>query len=422
MNHQQKNKWFILFAILFSPSILFALGAGGISNETGVSARALAYGYSFAGLADDASAIWFNPAGLTQVKGFQLMTGVAVLKIDSEHTSMSGVKDRMAPNTPVAPNFYISYSGESSPFAMGIGVNAPFGLITEWKDDSSFSRFYATKSKVLMYNLNPTLAYAINEKISIGGGLDYFNLYDTELDRKSYQAPFPSGSSSISGDGTGWGYNFGVHWIPLENHMFGISYRSQVNVPIKGTSEIKGSTGATLLKTDVTTELKFPQSITLGYAFKPNQKWILTTDYEWMNWSVVDKTKFNFSQYQANLHGPDTIQRNWRSTNNIGFGAQYKLNKLTDLRFGSFIFERVIPSENLEATLPESSRFGITLGSGFHFRNITIDIGYNAIFFNDRNINNGNEIAGLYSQDGKFKTMINVFSLGFSQKWGGHGS
>ena len=68
--------------------------------------------------------------------------------------------------------------------------------------------------------------------------------------------------------------------------------------------------------------------------------------------------------------------------------------------------------------MPDSSRFGLTVGTGFHVKNTVIDAGYNPIFLKKRTINNNQE-NGLYSQDGEFKTVIHVFSLSVTQKWGG---
>jgi len=203
--------------------------------------------------------------------------------------------------------------------------------------------------------------------------------------------------------------------------MFGLSYRSQVNVTVEGKTELKELQDATAFafggseyKTNTTTELKFPQSVLLGYGFKPNDKWTVYADYEWVNWNVVTETKFNYEQNNPNL--TQQIARNWKNTNNLGIGTQWKVTPMVDLRGGFLTYESVVPSSTLESSIPDSSRWALTLGSGVHFGNTSVDLGYNAIFFKKRTIDNnaGNATS---SMDGTYKTMINVFSLGFSQKW-----
>jgi long-chain fatty acid transport protein len=188
---------------------VFAVGSGALGNQTGVGVPATSHGGAFTGVADDPSAIFYNPAGLVQVKGWQVMTGAAVLHIQSEHTTPSGVKDEMVSHYPVVPYFYISRSKEESPWAFGVGVNSPFGLETNWKDDS-FSKYYATLSKLLMFNVNPTVAYGINDKISVGGGVDYMDVYSVELNQRVPGAS--DGYGKFTGDGKVWGYKLGILW------------------------------------------------------------------------------------------------------------------------------------------------------------------------------------------------------------------
>ncbi len=399
---------------------VFAVGSGALGNQTGVGTPATSHGFAFAGVADDPSAIFYNPAGLVQVKGWGLMTGAAIIDLQSNHTTPSGTKDSMASNLPVAPYFYLSYSKQESPWAFGIGVNSPFGLVTEWKDDS-FSKYYATKSELKMYDVNPTLAYSVNERFSVGGGIDYFNVYDVKLNQ--LVPGVSNGEGQFSGDGKGWGYNLGVHCKPYEKHSFGLSYRSQVNVTVDGETQLNGVTaplnaflgGSSSFKTNSSTELKFPQSVLLGYGFHPSDRWTVFADYEWVDWASTKETKFNYDQNNALL--PQSIARNWKSTSNVGAGANWKVNERVDLRFGGLVYERVVPSGTLESSIPDSSRFVLTAGPGFHFGDTTLDLGYNANFFNNRTVDNnaGNAFA---SMDGKYATFISVFNIGLSYRWG----
>jgi long-chain fatty acid transport protein len=331
----------------------------------------------------------------------------------------------MASNSPIAPFFYLSYSGQDSPYAFGLGVNSPYGLVTEWKENS-FSKYYATKSKLLMYSVNPTIAYAVNDKLSLGLGLDYFNLFDVELKSKAINGgPLADGNRRLSGDGTGWGYNFAINYKANERHSLGLSYRSQVNVIVEGEEEFTDISGfgalaafAPSYNTDVQTEFKFPQTVTVGYGFRANDKWTFMADYEWANWNVVTETKLNRSPSALNNALPGSIPRNWKNSNNVGLGTNMKAKEWWDVRFGFVAYEQVVPSSTLEASLPDASRYGPTIGSGFRFGNTTIDLSYEHTFIKKKTVNNAQESA-LYSQDGTFEGDIDVISLSLTQKWGG---
>lgn len=385
-------------------------------------------GYAFAGVADDPSAIYYNPGGLTNVKGWQMMVGASILDINTEHTAKAtGVNDEMASNYPVVPFFYLSQSREGSPWAFGLGINSPWGLVTEWKDDS-FSRTYATESKVLMYQVNPTVAYALNDALSLGVGLDYVNIFETELNQRlpSLLNGSNEGHSKLTADGTAWGYNLGLHMKANDRHSFGLAYRSQVNVPVEGDLEIKDAatyTGTLLagssFNSGARTVLTFPQKVLLGYAFKASDRWTFSADYEWANWSRVENTKIEYQNPGSFLGGETNIRRDWKNNSNIGLGAEFAASDRLDLRFGAFAYERAVPSYTLESSIPDAGRFGLTVGSGFHLGRTTIDLGYNAIFFSDRDIDNnqGNALSG--SLDGKYETMAHVLSFAVSQKFGG---
>ncbi|MFN0117845.1 MAG: OmpP1/FadL family transporter [Elusimicrobiota bacterium] len=419
--------------ILVSVGLLFlrgsnihALGSGALSNQSGTSAKVTGHGYSFVGVADDPSAVFFNPAGLVNVKGFNIQYGGAYLDINTEHTAKAtGVKDKMDSNVPIVPYFYASFSRTESPWAFGLGINSPYGLVTEWKD-TSFSKYYATESKLLMYMINPTVSYAFDDKVSLGVGVDYFNIYDTELNQKVNFNPGveTDGNGKITGDGDAWGYNAGLLFKANEKHSFGVSYRSQVKVPIEGETELTnlGPTaaflfGGTSFKSDTKTEFSFPQTWTFGYGFKPTDRWTIFADYEWADWTVVKQTNFQYKNDNANL--THTINRDWQSSNNVAIGTEYKPNEKLSLRGGVLAYERVIPSKTLEASLPDSGRVALTTGAGYKWGNTNLDFSYVADFFNDRSFDN-NAGNALSSQDGKFETMINIVSIGLSHRWGGN--
>lgn len=413
-----KNIIFIISLLLIGVENLIALGGGAISNETGMSSKVVGHGFAFAGVADDASAVYYNPAGLTQLEGWQLQLGGSVVDLNTDHRSQSGVNEKMKNNPVAVPYFYIANSHNK--WAYGVGVNSPFGLITKWADNS-FSKYWATESEVLMYMVNPTLAYRVSDSLSVGGGVDFVNIYSTKLESKVFGSP--DGSAILEGDGTGWGYNVAAHWKANQKHSFGLTYRSGVNVPIKGDVHLSDLNGLSAVvfgggsyESPATTEIKLPQSVLFGYGFKPSEKLTLFLDYQFMAWNTTESTDFNYAN--DNPYLTHSIRRDWKNTHNAGLGVEWQTNQHVTLRSGLMAYERVVPSYTLETSLPDSSRWVLTLGSGFKFGSTTLDIAYNAIFFTPRSIANS-QGSPLSDLTGNYDTMINVFSLGITQKWGG---
>lgn len=424
------KKFFLSMTVVSTmllPHQAFALSSGAMANATATGAKAAGHGFAFSGVADDPSAVWFNPAGMVQVPGFQTTAGVTVIHLHASHEDEAGHVDTMASKYPVIPYFYLTATPAESKWSFGLGVNSPYGLASEWRDDS-FSRFYATRSNLFMYAINPNVAYAVNDKFSVAVGADYFNAFDVELNSlvSPLTASGSTGRSKLEGDGDGWGYNAAMLWKPVEKHSFGLSYRSQVNVPVKGSVNVSGLDAAyggfgvaTSFSSGVSSEFKFPQTVTLGYGFKPNDRWTIYTDYEWANWNVVDETHINYDSSNAVLAQNTNIPRHWKNSNNFGAGAQLKANERWDFRFGGLIYERVIPDGSIEASLPESSRWMLAAGTGYHFKSTTIDFAVGDVVYNSRHLDNSSMGAANVSQDGTYKTHAPFASLSVTQKWGG---
>src|SRR5512141_1499481 len=229
----------VLLVLLFAASTSFA--AGFRLPEAG----AKGMGFAFTAQADDPSAIYFNPAGLTQLKGQNVMVGVTYVRENGgEFTGttpltggVTGSETQKDLNFYI-PNAYYTRTTNSGNVAYGIGVFAPFGLGQEYKDkNTSTFRNQITKIDLQTLVVNPTIAFKVGEVLSVGAGIDYMwgkarlektpvapgvgNLYNSEL------------KSDWGLDGDAWGYNFGLLLKPTENFRIGANYRSPFNLKIK---------------------------------------------------------------------------------------------------------------------------------------------------------------------------------------------
>ncbi|MHB8942098.1 MAG: OmpP1/FadL family transporter, partial [Desulfobacteria bacterium] len=168
----------VLLVLLFTASTSFA--AGFRLPEAG--AKAMGMGFAFTAQADDPSAIYFNPAGLTQLKGQNVMVGLTYVRENGgEFTGTTPVDNTTAIKNETQkslnffiPNMYYTKTNASTGFAYGVGIFAPFGLGQEYNDkDTSIFRNQVTKIDLMTVVVNPTIAFKVNEFLSVGAGVDY---------------------------------------------------------------------------------------------------------------------------------------------------------------------------------------------------------------------------------------------------------
>jgi long-chain fatty acid transport protein len=159
-------------------------------NEQSVSSLGSAYAGG-AAQAEDASTIFFNPAGLALLDHGELQIGGQFI-IPSATFQNQG-SHLVAPGTPfdheplrggnggdpgvdhLIPNFYLSQPLFRSPtygdLSVGIGLTVPFGLETDYQPDW-VGRYVALRTKLTTFDIQPTVAYRFLDRISIGAGLD----------------------------------------------------------------------------------------------------------------------------------------------------------------------------------------------------------------------------------------------------------
>ncbi|MGH8597392.1 MAG: OmpP1/FadL family transporter, partial [Gammaproteobacteria bacterium] len=214
---------------LMAPVVALALGGvSGLASAAGfalIEQSASGMGNAYAGaaaIAEDASTIFFNPAGLTKLEGRQFAVAGHVVAVSAEFsnngssTAPTGIatlggNGGNAGATAFIPNAYFSMPyGERA--VLGIGINAPFGLVTEY-DSNWVGRFQGIKSDIMTVNLNPTIAYRINDAVSVGFGISY-QQFDAELTNKVSGAVFgfpgTEFNAVLKADDDGFGWNAGV--------------------------------------------------------------------------------------------------------------------------------------------------------------------------------------------------------------------
>ncbi|MEJ2575609.1 MAG: outer membrane protein transport protein [Gammaproteobacteria bacterium] len=396
-------------ALLALPSLGQAAGFALI--EQSVSSMGTAYAGS-AAAAEDSSTLYFNPAGMTRLPGTRASVGLHAINTRAEFDGgatfgLTGADipggdggDAGALNT--IPHLYVTHqlSGQSW---LGLAVNVPFGLATEY-DDDWFGRYHAIESEVSTVNINPSFAVRLNPKLSLGLGvsaqyidaelsnaIDYgsLNLIPASqggLGGALGPAVGPGGAdgkANLEGDAWSWGWNVGVLFELSDRTRVGAHYRSEVDQDLDGSAKFATPGGP--LTTDVEASVDLPATFSLSLVHELNAEWALMADYTWTGWSSLPELRFDFANGLPD--GVTTLE--WDDTNRYSLGATYTpAGSVWVFRAGVALDETPIPdAAHRTPRIPGDDRLWVALGAGYsptkHWR---FDFGYAHLFVDNPEI------------------------------------
>jgi long-chain fatty acid transport protein len=408
---------------------VYAAGSGGFRLEM-VDAAAMGKGAAVVAQADNPAAIYYNPAGMTQLDGkLNASLGAAIFQPFTTHTDNSGNKTDMRRQIFTIPNVLAVSNFGLEKFAFGIGATSNWGTGTYWAEDS-FSKYVATKSDLTSSTTMFTAAYKINDNLSLGAAADWVSL-KTNTNKKLNQGTWggSDGNSQLKGkDDNAWGYRLSALYKLNKKHSFGFMYRSPIDVKYKGKlymDDLNGSGlggyadifGGSSYETDVTSTMTLPQSILLGYCYKPDDKWRFEFDMEWMDWASIKEQKINYTSetdatrlYVLNTDNPTS--KDWHSTFSYALGTEYKVNDFWKLRAGYYFHKSPIPQASFETSIPDATSNSITIGTGINLnKNTTLDFAYSAMFFEKRKVDNNIGASSSASIDGQYHTFDNIYMV-----------
>lgn len=406
----------------------------------------LELGQAFAGAAtniDDGSAVFFNPAAMSATHG-GLLTGAGYVIDPSVRFHDQG--SRLSPAlggvplagndggnggvTTLVPNlYYVQQLSEQ--FVFGLGVNSPFGVHSDY-DPAWQGRYQAIESLIDTVNVNPSLAFRINDTVSFGAGINvqYFHAKLTNaLDFGSVclQALGPSGCAQVGllpqqadghlkveGDSVGVGYNLGLLFSPASTTRLGISYRSGINQNLSGDADFSVPERARFLSregrfvdTKVRSPVPLPDSVLFGFHHQIDEDWTLTGSALWTHWSRIESLTLKFSSPM----GVSSQPQDWRDTWRGAVGLSYRLTVPAVLRAGLAYDQSPIPGAALRSPrIPDSDRIWLTAGVTYQpFESVTLHGAYAHLFFQDAPIRHGGTTGDQLI--GTFSTHIDIIGL-----------
>lgn len=380
---------------------------------------------SSAAEADDASTLFYNPAGLSKLEGNQISAAINLVmpKVEYENASATytgggsvpgSTSGDMAKSLVAAPHLYGAYHLNDR-FTVGLGMYIPFGSGTDYDQDSVL-RYNLNKTELTTVAIEPALSYKINDKHSVAVGaiaqhadvkLRKYADWGSRLGASGYA----DGAGNVKLDDWGYGYHLGWLWDINEQARIGVNYRSKVKHNLKGEAEwsavgpvaqqysraiqatvAQGGSGY-VPQEDASLDIVTPESLSVHGMYRATPKLKLFGDITWTRHSRFNEAHLNFANEKRTLSGAlsneTVIYPNWRNTYKIGIGASYQYSQPLQLRGGiAFDQSPVRPADERLATLPDANRLWFSLGAKYDFnRKHSVDIAYSHIHINDSSAN-----------------------------------
>ncbi|WP_332672190.1 OmpP1/FadL family transporter [Aromatoleum sp.] len=410
------------------PAALLTIGAGGASAsgfqllEQNASGLANAYAGS-AAVAENASTIFFNPAGMTQLQTREVSFGVAAVRPSfefrnrgSQAGALTGDGDD-AGGWSAIPNAYLSWALNKDLY-VGVGLGAPFGLITDY-DESWVGGAQSLKFEIKTYNINPSIAYRVNDKVSIGGGVNWQRA-EAEYERIAAVAPGLSTTfATLDIDSDAWGWNIGALFTLSPAMKVGLSYRSKIEHELDGDLKLKGTAAGLAPPTTsgkAEADVELPDTFTISVVQKLDDRWEMLGDLAWTGWSSVDfvdivRTSGPLSGVTVQTLAPD-FKDTWR----LALGANYQLNDAWKLKFGIARDQSPVKDRQRRlVALPDQDRTWFTFGGQWKTtKTTTLDLGAAYLYVRDTKIDNNQTAQGRGRVTGEYESDVWILGAQYS--------
>jgi long-chain fatty acid transport protein len=434
----QKAAFVALLLVLGLNSLALANGL----NLNSLGTRALSMGGAFVGLADDFSAIYWNPAGITNFQnrylgfyGTDVIPSATYLSQAPTDIGLVTLVDAKTQTKHYLSGMLTYYQPINENLVAGVGVYIPSGLGSAW-DGEDFTNMtantaYQWDSRIGLVTISPAIGYRVNDKVSIGMA---FNINYGMFSLKRW-----AGSIDFSGevgvvdlgqyedDQNGWGFGatFGVLVKPNEMFSFGATIRTPSKVQFSGTSAISNLPVLGYKeKSDSERDITWPWWIAGGVAFRPMEDLLITADLQWTQWSALDEIETKFKDPAWSLFmvasGDNITPLHWKNALQIRFGAEYMLYQNVGLRAGYYYDPSPAPDKTLTILLPSYDFNVLTIGIGYDLEGLVLDFGFEYLLGKQRQVDFAKWLldpAYESSMPGTYKMKIAVPTVSVSYKF-----
>ena len=425
-------------------------GTTGLASASGyalIDQNASGSGNAFAGaaaIAEDASTIFFNPAGMGYLPNSQFVAAGQAIKPTASFNnndsktigplgtpvSMRGGNGGDPGSWAFLPNFYYAKAVTDS-IHLGLGVNSPFGLETQY-DNGWVGSYQALKSQLQTININPSVSFKANNRLSLGAGINiqyadatlsnaldvgticYGKVNPATCGAMGLTPQNSDGNVSINGNDWGVGYNLGVIFRPIESTRIGIAYRSRISYILRGNatfSNIATPLAVSFPNSVVTANFVVPDSVSGSLVHQLNNQWDILADATWTHWSLFKQLKVVETSGVVLNNQPE----NWQDTMRYSIGASYRYTEKLKFRVGSAYDQTPVKDAYRTARIPDNNRIWMSVGANYKLSSSnSFDAGYTHIFINNASINQGAVGTVTGQLQGSYNSSIDVISVQYT--------
>jgi len=420
------------------------LSANGLSLNS-IGPKALGMGGAFIGLADDQTAVYWNPAGLSGQKAGITAFGTDIIPLAKYINEDIEIDARNKIKNYASPNLFLNYN--FGKFSLGFGAFVPAGLGIEWKGDEllgfngpafldsleTIPNLYAEKefnwmSKIGVFNFSPAFAYRISETFSLGTAINvYYGILKMQraedMVDNATGIPFQSNDTfdkivdtqtAFNIKGSGYGASFGLKLNTLftENLDLGLSVRSPAKVTFKGDADIDLPEVGTR---DVEMDIEWPLWIGIGGALRTSEDFLMTLDVQYSNWSTLKTllAKIEMPDGQGGTYIKEQeMHLDWKNAVQIRFGLDFQVRPNFFWRGGVYHDPAPASNETANILFPSSNNWGMTTGFGYRKGNFNLDFGIELLLDLE-----GDAVAAEHNMPGLYQMDTFAFSMGFGYKF-----
>jgi long-chain fatty acid transport protein len=379
-------------SVAAGPGTAFGLGIALPDQDAYATAR----GNAFAATADDPAAIFYNPAGISQLDGVNLSAGAYGIVSSDRYSGHNGSVNSKTQWSAI-PQVFSTYSLSNYHLTFGLGTYSPYGLRMDWPNTAPFLAAgeagqitYMRGTAIVAWQIVPTLS------IAAGPTLNY-----SEVELKLV----PGFVNHFQGHATDAGYTAGLLYHPWEQHYFGFTYRSATEMNYNGHTTDLNSPG---FRENVaaSADFHYPETLVFGYSYRPSPKWNLETDVNWTDWSALKHVPMVSSPPQP---AADAVNFNWRPSWMLDAGVTRYFGHDWRVSGGYMYSENSVPESNFNPLIPDSDRHVFSLGVGKKWGNFSCDAAYQLAWGPSRSVSGDATVL----PDGRYEFLSHALTINF---------
>lgn len=428
-NHRRK-------ALTGALGLMAALGSISDAEASGFQLREQSsegLGNAFAGSTAKAynlSTIYYNPAGMTRLEGNQIAGSTTYIMPVAEFegtntvgaTATVGNQGGDAIKDAAVGAIYAMWDARPD-LKFGLAVTAPYGLRTEY-DDSWVGRYHAQHSEITNINFTPSVAYRVNENLSLGAGVQiaYTKVLlsnSINLTALTGGALPGDGKATVQGDDIGYGGDLGMLYEFNPTTRVGVNYRSQIRHDISGDASFdasaaqKAALGVNLRNTGASATLTTPDTVAFGAYHEISPEWAVMSDITWTKWSTFKELRISYDSGRAD----SVVDESWKDTWFFSLGTTYTMDQHNKFHFGIAYDQAPMDDAHRTARVPDADRYWLSGGYTYELNpNFNANIGYTHIFADKANINEASS-SGSGNLVGSYNAYVDIISASFVVKF-----